>query len=500
MFWKKKPQPTQAPGPKRQSIFSADLSTMPSGMDDVKRRVMLNTQFEKPPQAEGAQDSSTGLVPEFKQLWAMQGVPQAQADWYMSQHFIGYPLCAVMSTHWLVDKACSMPAEDALRAGYEVKVNAEIDNTETVLKAIKAVDKKRKIKDQMREFIHFGRVFGVRHALFKVQTTDPEYYEKPFNPDAVTPGSYLGIAQIDPNFIIPMLEDGSLIDPSSIHYYNPIYYNIGGKKYHKSHFVIYVPYPVVDLLKPQYRFGGVSVPQRIYERVYAAERTANEAPILAMTKRTYVFKTDGVEFFSKLADSVARLAQWITVRDNQGALVVDKEGEELTQLDTSLADFDALMMNQYQLASSCANVPATKLLGTTPKGFNATGEGEAEDYRIFLESIQSHAAQPLLERHHLLSMRSDIAPVLGMKPVETEVDWIPLDSPTTAEWAAINLQKAQTAQIYAGLGAIDGMDIRDQLMNDKTSDFHGLAEIEEEEEVVEPTEEANGNPQAPASF
>ena len=30
-------------------------------------------------------------------------------------------------------------------------------------------------------------------------------------------------------------------------------------------------------------------------------------------------------------------------------------------------------MTQYQLAASVANVPATKLLGTQPKGFNATG-------------------------------------------------------------------------------------------------------------------------------
>ncbi len=34
-----------------------------------------------------------------------------------------------------------------------------------------------------------------------------------------------------------------------------------------------------------YNYFGVSVPERIYERVYASERTANEAPQLAMTKR-----------------------------------------------------------------------------------------------------------------------------------------------------------------------------------------------------------------------
>jgi len=180
-------------------------------------------------------------------------------------------------------------------------------------------------------------------------------------------------------------------------------------------------------------------------------------------------------------------------------LVVDKEGEDLTQTDTSLADLDAVIMNQYQLVAAAANVPATKLLGTAPKGFNATGEGEAEDYRIFLESIQTHGATHLINRHHELVMKSEVSPQLGVPHVEVEIDWMPLDSPTAAEWAAINLQKAQTAQVYAATGAIDGMDIREQLKNDKTSDYSGLAEIEEAE--VDPTpEDPNGNPQATASI
>ena len=68
---------------------------------------------------------------------------------------------------------------------------------------------------------------------------------------------------------------------------------------------------------------------------------------------------------------------------------------------------------------------------------------------------------------------------------ETTVDWRPLDSPTAAEWAAISLQKAQAAQIYAGIGAVDGMDVRDMLKADKMSDYYQLAEIDENDDPTQ---------------
>lgn len=499
MFNRKKTEPEKAQDQKRQSIFSTDSDGF-RGIAESQKRKMISDHFILP-SGEGAMDSSTGHVPNFKTTFAMGALPEAQFMWYASQAFIGYQACAIMSQHWLIDKSCSMPAEDALRVGYEVKLPDDTEEPEKIIKYIKRSDKKRCIKSEALEFIRLARVFGVRLAIFKVQSDDEDYYEKPFNIDGVKAGSYIGISQIDPMYVVPLLNDGSVADPASSQYYDPQYYMVGGQKYHKTHCVVYVPYPVSDVLKPRYFYGGVSVPQRIYERVYAAERTANEAPILAMTKRTFIFKTDGVTFFSKMAEGIARLADWIGVRDNQGVLVVDKEGEDVVQMDTSLSDLDAVIMSQYQLVAAAANVPATKLLGTTPKGFNATGEGEAEDYRIFLESIQSHGATPLIERHHELAMKSDIAPALGIKPVEVEIDWMPLDSPTAAEWAAVNLQKAQTAQVYAAIGAIDGMDVREQLKNDKSSDFHGLAEIEKDEVEPEPVaEQTNGNPQAPTAI
>ena len=58
-----------------------------------------------------------------------------------------------------------------------------------------------------------------------------------------------------------------------------------------------------DTLKPSYNYGGIPLPQLIYERVYAAERTANEAPQLALSKRTSVLKVNALTFFSNLTQA-----------------------------------------------------------------------------------------------------------------------------------------------------------------------------------------------------
>lgn len=497
MFGRKKAEPEKKEEPTsvRKSMYSTD-GEPGRVLNPLQKLAMIQEHFVTPSMSGTGQDSSTGLIPSFKaELGAFAGAPDSQFLWYSDQGFIGYQVAAIMAQHWLVDKCCLMPARDAVRVGYDVSIAGEHPRADEVVEAFKKQDKRYGINKAMTEFIHMGRVYGVRVAIFRVESSDPDYYAKPFNPDGVTPGSYKGISQIDPIWCVPELTSASVEDPANMRFYQPEFYVVGGQRYHRSHLCVYIPYPVADALKPTYQYGGPSLPQRIYERVYAAERTANEAPQLAMTKRLVVHKTDGSSFWSNLTQSLKRTFDFTEVRDNYGVMVIDKEDDDIVQHDTSLADLDAVIMTQYQIVAAIAEVPATKLLSTQPKGFNSTGDYEAESYRQTLESIQCNDLQPLLDKHHKMVWLSEIKPKLQItEDLEFEATWRPLDSPTASEWAAINLQKAQTAQIYAGLGAIDGEDVRQQLRQDKDSDFFGL--VEETELDLNDDPEAEANPQA----
>lgn len=476
---KEEPQKPKA----RKSLFSTHAFDMFD--PDAKRFQIADTvsaiQKSQPAfYGEYAMDDSSNGIANFKTYAnGTNTVSDAVIGWYASQGFIGAQLCGILAQNWLVNKACAMPADDAIRKGYNV-VTVDGDELDPeAVKIIKAYDKAYKLNFNMREFIRKGRIFGIRVAMFKVQSTDPLYYEKPFNIDGITPNSYKGIVQVDPYWTAPMLDGASASQPDTLHFYEPTWWLINGKKVHRSHLIIFRHAEPVDILKPQYIYGGVPLTQQIMERVYAAERTSNEAPQLAMSKRTTVWLTDMEAVMADTNAAIGRLQQWAAYRDNYGVKLGDKEGDEFQQFDTSLADFDSLIMTQYQLVAAIAGVPATKLLGTSPKGFNATGEYEEASYHEMLESIQSNDLTPFAERHHALVIKSFVEPQLKMKiDTETTLNWLPLDTPTAEELAATNLSKAQTGQVLIGSGAISSEDERQRVATDKQSGYNEIGILE----------------------
>jgi phage-related protein (TIGR01555 family) len=424
---------------------------------------------------DGSMDDSSGGSFTTKALAAERSnISDALVMWYSSQGFIGHQLCAIIAQNWLINKACTMPARDAIRKGYNIVSVDGDDLPDDAMRLLKRYDRAMKINSNLEQFIRMGRIFGIRIAMFKVESTDKDYYEKPFNIDGITPNSYKGIVQVDPYWTAPMLDGAAASQPDTMHFYEPTFWMINGKKHHRSHLIIYRHDEPADLLKPQYLYGGVPLPQQIMERVYAAERVANEAPQLAQTKRTNIWLTDMEKFVAAGDAAIGRLNDWSFYRDNYGIKLGDKEGDEFTQTDTSLADLDSVIMTQYQIVAAQARMPSTKLMGTQPKGFNSTGEYEESSYHEELESIQEHDLTPFLERHHALVMQSYVIPKLKVENIDLTIAWNPLDSPTAKELADTNLTKAQTGAALIGAGALTSEDERQRIAMDKTSGYHEL--------------------------
>lgn len=409
---------------------------------------------------------------------ANSSAPLSLLSWYVQQGFIGYQSCSIIAQNWLVDRACSVPPKDALKKGYEITVNGDVATPEEIEK-LRSFDKRFKLSKKLIEFEKFNRVFGIRIALFDIDSQDDDYYLKPFNLDGIKKGSYKGIVQVDPYWISPELDQEASANPASLGFYEPTWWRINGKRYHKSHLIITVFSEVSDVLKPSYYYGGIPLTQMIYERVYSAERTANEAPIMALTKRTNIIKTDAKRAIANQSDFEERLNLFNSFRDNHGVLAIDKN-EEYQQSDTALTDLDVTIMTQYQLVAAVANMPATKLIGTSPKGFNATGESEQANYYDMLETIQEDSFTPLLERHYQILMRSE-----GLADFEFDVTWDPLKSMTAKEKAEIREIDSRTDTNHINNGAVSPDEARERIASDEDSGYNGIEAYEE----VEFTEE-----------
>jgi phage-related protein (TIGR01555 family) len=394
--------------------------------------------------------------------------------WYAAQSFIGYQMCAILAQHWLIAKACWRPARDAVRKGYAVKLTGKPDDAEEI-KAIYKASKKYRVNRHLQEFVGLGRTFGIRIALFKVESTDPQYYQNPFNIDGVLPGSFKGIVQVDPYWCAPELNNAAVSDPASLEFYEPTWWMINGVRYHRSHLCIFRTTQPADMLKPLYLYGGIPLPQQIMERVYAAERTANEAPQLVQSKRTLVWNTNIAKLFANQEEFEQHMANFIANRDNYG-VKINNTGDQMQQFDTTLSDLDEVIMTQYQIVAAVAGMPATKLLETTPKGFNSTGDYEEASYHEELETVQENDLTPFMDQYHAIVLRSDIEPQFKLQPgaLHASIDWEPLDSPTAKELAETNKAKADTDSALVAAGAIDGEDVRHRIRKERDSGYTGL--------------------------
>jgi uncharacterized protein len=437
------------------------------------------------PELVGTGDDDDGGWGDLKSAYhlAQPSMSDALFQWYGSQSFIGHQACAIIAQHWLVDKICRTPARDAIRQGYEIVNDIgedELDND--VLAAYARYDKLFKIEKQLLEFASKGRIFGIRIAIPIIRSADPDYYEKPFNPLGVRPGSFRGWTQVDPYWTSPILDANAASRPDAPDFYEPTWWLINGKRYHRTHLAIFRTTEPVDLLKPSYLYSGIPIPQKIMERVYAAERTGNEAPLLALTKRLYTYKVDDVEALmankEKFDESMAFATE---ARDNYGSRIIGKD-DDVQQFDTSLADLAVVIEGQYKLACAAGDAPVNKIMGTSVGGLSSEGGYDQASYGETLESIQTHDLQPFLERHHLLVKLSYIVPKFGdLGKVNTAISWMPIDSPTALEYAQINKTNADADLALVQTGAISDADVNERLRNDKNSGYRTIRPIVEGE-------------------
>ena len=391
-------------------------------------------------------------------------IPDVIYSHFCAQGFIGYQACAILKQNWIINTACTVPAEDAIRPDFEIECTENID--QEIIKNIKHQSlTKFHINDVAKNIVINKKTFGQALAI-PVFAGDYDY-SVPFNIDAIQPNSYLGFKLVEPYWVVPEFDTESISNPESLHFYEPTRWRLpNGLIVHRSQCIHINNGSVPDILKPTYFYGGVPLPQMIYSRVYAAEKVANEAPMLAMTKRLYVMDGNLANISANQRDAEKQLTVMNWMRDNFGILVKNPE-DQIQQLDTALTDFDSLIMTQYQLVASIAQMPATKLLKTTPKGFNATGEFELKDYIQSLQSLQENDMKPLIDRHLQLYSKSKYG-----KDLKLSCKFNPIDIPTQETKATLNTSLAGMLAQLVSAGVISPEEAREKIQGDEFAGFN----------------------------
>ena len=422
-------------------------------------------------------EAEEGRNLSVKNMFGMDGVANAVIYTFFAKHgFIGWQLCSMLSQHWLINRACRLPNEDALAPGWKLDWQngngAEEESEEKEKKAellkecVEVANKKFNLAEKALRFGINRSIYGQALAYFVIDGQDPS---TPLNIDGIKPGSFKGINVVEPYWAFPDWKTDSM-NPGSLNFYRPDFYTIGGQRIHRSRLVVKPFVEVPDVLKPSYYFGGIPLTQMIYERVYAAEKTANEVPELALTKRMLVVDANMADFVANPDVMAAKMNLLAKFRNNNGVFFKDRP-DQVSQVDTNLSDLDANVWTQYQLVASVSSLPADRLLCTSPKGFQSTGEYEERTYAQTLKSsYQEFAFREFLEKAHAIVMKSE----LGVSDPFV-LNFNPIDTPTEAEKAQTLLTKASRDAALVNAGIISPEEARGALIADKESGYGDIS-------------------------
>ena len=422
-------------------------------------------------------EAEEGRNLSVKNMFGMDGVANAVIYTFFAKHgFIGWQLCSMLSQHWLINRACRLPNEDALAPGWkldwqngngsEEESEEKEKKAELLKECVEIANKKFHVAEKALRFGINRSIYGQALAYFVIDGQDPS---TPLNIDGIKPGSFKGINVVEPYWAFPDWKTDSM-NPGSLNFYRPDFYTIGGQRIHRSRLVVKPFVEVPDVLKPSYYFGGIPLTQMIYERVYAAEKTANEVPELALTKRMLVVDANMADFVANPDVMAAKMNLLAKFRNNNGVFFKDRP-DQVTQVDTNLSDLDANVWTQYQLVASVSSLPADRLLCTSPKGFQSTGEYEERTYAQTLKSsYQEFAFREFLEKAHAIVMKSE----LGVSDPFV-LNFNPIDTPTEAEKAQTLLTKASRDAALVNAGIISPEEARGALIADKESGYGDIS-------------------------
>lgn len=416
--------------------------------------------------------------------------------------WIGWMACAVLAQHPIISRCCSIPGEDAIAVGYKIHFDEQDGNADEEDKFAKKLMRRSKnmgLNQVCRRLDANKRVFGIGLCVpcFEASSdAEKEYIDKlmenPLNWDAIRKGrlKYLGMKVVDPYWLCPIFDDASGFDPTSIAFYEPTWWQVGStrKKIHKSWCVKVVNTIVSDLLKPTYYYGGVPLPQMLMKRMYSADKVADEAQMLAMSKRLLVVDANVQKLVANPKEAAKIMDALKFARDNWGVFFKNPN-TNVQQVDTYITEFNQLIMTQYQLVASIAQIPAPKLLKVMPTGFSDVSELVWKDYAQQICSIQEDEYVPLLEMHYEFLLRLEYG-----KERPLEVVFNPVDVPTLMEKAIISEKETKAAKLLIEQGVLAPEEVREVLRNKRGGEFSSVSEKQspdakrKEEFIVEQAE------------
>lgn len=404
-------------------------------------------------------------------------------------------------TYWEAQKIIDIPVDDALRnrpiaSGINQKI---IDRIEKKLEELKFWKMLRNAAISERLF--GGGLIYIGFEDYKPDITNVDVLKYPIYPQYRLDIEYLRV--------IPLTRVSNHSVTTNIlspFYTNPIFLDISGDTIHNSRLIIlhgedainYYDYSMIanglsvtatnNLSMQRLRCFGASRLDQIWQDILYARRSRGAAARLVETSSTMILMSDAI---SGNYGSIAAKSQMEELQDmmknieiNKSLILDSQKVQEIKNLASNFSSIPELIMTYLNVISAASDVPATRFLGTSPGGLNATGDSDLENYYNTIQAYQQHKIIPLIRRMYDYIGHYYYGDAWSELNKNLQLEFPPLWSEDLTQEADRKTKEVQIVQMLQSMGLIS-----DETAIKEINARNILLEQLTEEDIVEAQDE-----------
>lgn len=399
----------------------------------------------------------------------------------------------------LFSKIIDTPAEEALKHGFDLNLKSNEMNAfvDEVLDDLEWDEK-------ATTAIKWARLYG--GALIVMLIDDGRGLEEPVDWEHIRSIDELRVYErsiVQPDYASLYQQDygGKGIGNRVSKFGQPEYYYVssiyGSFKVHESRCLV---------------FRNGVLPEQTSNATYLFWGMPEYVRIRRALRETVTAHTDSVKLLERSVQaiySMKGLASLLTTDDGENqvlkrlqlvdtsrgllnSIAIDSEGEQYDFKTFQFSGVKDVIDATCNMLSALTNIPQTILFGRSPAGMNATGDSDFESYYNFVEKIQRLMLKRNLRTLLDVVFRAGIASGDVAEAPDYKLEFKPLWSLSDTEQATVDqtkaqtaLVKAQTAQAYVDMQALDPTEVRRRLASDEEFDVEDIISEDDENDLLQ---------------
>lgn len=399
----------------------------------------------------------------------------------------------------LFSKIIDTPAEEALKHGFDLNLKSDELNA-FVEDALDDLEWEEKAATAIK----WARLYG--GALIVMLIDDGRGLEEPVDWEHIRSIDELRVYErsiVQPDYASLYQQDygGKGVGNRVSKFGQPEYYYVssiyGSFKVHESRCLVFRNGVLPEQTSnATYLFWGI--PEYVRIRRALRETVTAHTDSVKLLERSVqaIYSMKGLASLLTTDDGenqvLKRLQLVDTSRGLLNSIAIDSEGEQYDFKTFQFSGVKDVIDATCNMLSALTNIPQTILFGRSPAGMNATGDSDFESYYNFVEKIQRLMLKRNLRTLLDVVFRAGIASGDVAEEPDYKLEFKPLWSLSDTEQAAVDqtkaqtaLVKAQTAQAYVDMQALDPTEVRRRLASDEEFDVEDIISEDDEDDLLQ---------------